>query len=121
MHIFIVIEDLAQHCTADIKNIGVYNNVYNAEECIWLAIFDKVLKDYTIEFYENRNSDFAHLRGIPYYSIEQWDINTNTLLSKNEIGNWFDKRLKKEHNRIREYIESQLDNIIIRNGFPVDN
>ena len=108
MYIYIVIEDSGQSFI-DVKNIRIYKTIKEANYNAWNILLDNVLKPWNIEFYQNRNDEFAYMCGIPKYIIEEWDLQNNILINKHYIGfnknnYWFDEQLKKNHDNILDYI-----------------
>lgn len=134
--VFVVVEDDGQRTLDSVRNIGVFSSLHAATACAWRAILEHASKPWTAAFYEDREAEFAHLCGVPYFTVEEW---TSPSFSKKHLVGWrdaassggeqdlccqdlcwFDASLKREckKGRYDAYVRGLLRDLVERSRFP---
>ena len=126
--IFVAVLDDGQYTQNSVKNIGVFASLHAAMDCAWRKILDHALKPWSVEFYEEREAEFAHCCGIPTITVEEWSWRShaekeNAPVATHPVGwrggdaaaadhvYWFDVALKREHKRYAAYVEGLLQDL----------
>ena len=124
--VYIVVED-AGHSSNDVKNIGAFERLEDARVGAWLALVDAAAKPWAIDFYRDRDHEFAAACGIPDYRIEAWSIPCNSIVDTHCVGwhptpgggdRWFDAYLKREHATVVELLSALREDIVADGKVP---
>ena len=83
--VFIVVEQDGAYSCKEWRVIGVYDNKLNAVMSGLNVIVETALKPYIVDFYRDRNGEFAKAVALPEVHIEKWDVN-GTKMETTYIG-----------------------------------
>lgn len=95
LSVFVVVQEEGSYSDKDWKIHGVFNDLHSAKIAGWLRFLKEVSRDYTLKFYQNRNAEFAHLRGISDYHIQEWEKDVRKSVTYLVHDDRMDKFLKQ--------------------------
>lgn len=99
--VFIVVQQEGSYSDKEWAIRGVTETLGAAITTGFLCMIEEVSKDYTVEFYQDRDAEFAYLRGVSDYHIEEWGESQKNVWY---LGTW---RCKK---RIDGYLKELATN-----------
>lgn len=99
---FVVLNNDGQYTYDSTNVIGVCATLNTALLFGWKSLLEEALKPWTIEFYKDRDEEFANCCGISYYYIEEWDTTNNIRSNVYHLG-W-----KCEGSHIKQYLDKHL-------------
>lgn len=93
--VFVVVQEEGSYSDKDWKIHGVFNDLKSAKIAGWSVFLNEVSRDCTLRFYRDRTAEFAHLRGISDYHIQEWYGNVRKSVTYLINDNRMDKFLKQ--------------------------
>jgi hypothetical protein len=105
--VFIVVQQEGCYSDKEWAIRGVTDTLDIAFTTGFLCIIEEVSTDYTVEFYQDRDAEFAQLRGVSDYHIEEWG---ESATRKNAwyLGTW---RCKKQLDRYLKELVTNKENL----------
>lgn len=120
--VFVVIYNELQYTLDDTSVIGVYEELGKSFIGGWKTIIEQAMKPWSIEHYKDMQREFAYMRGMGKYHIEEWDASKSTRVNVYTLGDCpegtFDGFLKENYADCEVILQELYAMLVEQNELP---